>query len=105
MIKTKKTVPDFDWDVNCLVPVKLLTKGKGKLSNFALICLLDKGENLSKKSSELVEQLKADRNQKKRCTLHLEHQTYLKKLRRNRVRSKRKLLVSIFMKSHYGIII
>jgi len=92
MIKTKKVVLDFDWEVNCLIPVKLLTKGKGKLSNFALICLLNKGENVSKKSSELVEPLKTDKNQKKRHILHLEHQILLKKLRRKRIRSKRKLL-------------
>jgi hypothetical protein len=94
MIVTKKIESDFDWNARCLVPVRLLTEGKGKITNLALICLPKSDDYIGNSSKSLVEPLKKDKNEKYRKILRTGHKVLLKRLRRAAVRRRRKILVT-----------
>lgn len=94
MLKNGVVNRDFSWDTNCLVPVRITMKDKGKVTNNALICIPSNNDvNIS--NTDLVEPLKRDENWKARKELRTKHKKQLKILRKKSIRRKRKILVSI----------
>lgn len=95
MVVQGKVNTSIDWSDNCLVPVRLLTEKRGKITDFALICLPKSVDKISNQT-DIIEPLRRDVNKKERCALRAAHKTLLKQLRRKAVRRKRKILVCIY---------
>lgn len=93
MISTGKFNKDFSWNLKCLIPIKVLTQTKGKIADFALICLPSDGDKPTMSSSHLVEPLKKDNNETTRKAIRIKHKKILKSLRRKSVRRRRKIRV------------
>lgn len=71
---------------NCLVPVALTLRKRGRMKKFSIICLAEKCDFKTK--NEPVEPLHKDENQAIRKDLRDAHQKLLKRLRKRRVRAK-----------------
>lgn len=92
-MKVRKEIEQIDWSLNCLVPVKLSTLKKGRISDRCLICLPNQSDLSANQSSQLVEVRKRDSNQINRKQLRQEHKKILKKLRRQHLRRKKSIQV------------
>ncbi|XP_077289093.1 POP1 ribonuclease P/MRP subunit [Arctopsyche grandis] len=92
MITAGKFNKDFSWNLKCLIPIKVLTQAKGKITDFALICLPSDGDKPTMSSSHLVEPLKKDKNEAIRRDIRNKHRKILKSLRRKSVRRRKKIL-------------
>lgn len=96
MLKNGVINCNFSWDANCLIPVRISMKNKGKITNNALICILANNDIANVSDLDLMEPLKKDENRITRKELRTKHKRQLMILRKKSIRRKRKILVCIF---------
>ncbi|XP_023934193.2 ribonucleases P/MRP protein subunit POP1 [Bicyclus anynana] len=86
-MEQKRTLPELVNSHHCLVPVYIQIIGKGNLKKHAMICIADKSDICL---NSLLEPLHEDFNFKLRKQKRTEHKSYLKQMRRKRIKLRKK---------------
>lgn len=83
---------EFNFNSDCIVPVRIKTQGKGTPKKFGIICIPEQRDLICKKPP--VEPIWDDKNESHRKEMRENHRNLLKTLRKRRIRAKQNGKVS-----------